>query len=200
MPVVLLALIAAAPAAAQDNAVAVPAAQQNVTAKQAIETAKQAYGPPTPQSQKACPTPKPGSPIVVCAQVEDQSQFRVKSSAELDPTGAGAKDDIPRAPDLAPHYPGPVVARGCFVPPCPPPMPKLIDLKAIPEAPPGSDADRVAHGLAPTGYEGPPVKPKPKSDSARKGEGPGGTEADTAKTGPDRAPAPAGQPATRQPG
>jgi hypothetical protein len=29
----------------------------------------------------------------------------------------------------------------------------LIDLKSIPEAPPGSDADRVARGLAPTGRD-----------------------------------------------
>ena len=50
---------------------------------------------------------------------------------------------------------GPVVARGCFIPPCPPPMAVLIDIEALPEAPPGSDADRIARGLAPLGRETP---------------------------------------------
>ncbi|MXO97035.1 hypothetical protein GRI34_11470 [Erythrobacter aquimaris] len=47
-----------------------------------------------------------------------------------------------------------VAARGCFIGPCPPPMPVLIDVRALPEAPPGSDADRVARGLAPRGNDG----------------------------------------------
>ena len=50
---------------------------------------------------------------------------------------------------------GVVVARGCFIGPCPPPMPVLIDVAALPEAPPGSDADRMARGLAPRGNDGP---------------------------------------------
>ena len=49
---------------------------------------------------------------------------------------------------------GTVVARGCFIPPCPPPPALFIDVEALPEAPPGSDADRVGRGLAPTGDEG----------------------------------------------
>jgi hypothetical protein len=32
-------------------------------------------------------------------------------------------------------------------------------LKAIPEAPPGSDADRVARGLAPRGRDDLPIEP-----------------------------------------
>ena len=55
-------------------------------------------------------------------------------------------DGLPRAPDLAPKYPGVVVARGCFIPPCPPPPMIFIDVKALPEAPPGSDADLIAKG------------------------------------------------------
>ncbi|QSB45302.1 hypothetical protein IDJ81_04000 [Tsuneonella flava] len=135
-----------------------------VTAEQAIDTAKQAYGPPAKEKKSKCPAPEPGGPIVVCGELEEQSQFRVKSSMELDPSTV--KDIVPRAPDFEPHYPGPVVARGCFVPPCPKPMPVMIDLKAIPEAPPGSDADRVARGLAPRGYDGPPpAAPKPGTAS-----------------------------------
>ncbi len=134
----------AVPSAAQTPA-------QSVSAEQALAAAREAYGPPDTRAQRECPPQAPGEEIVVCAQVEDQSQFRVQSSGDLDPAGAGARGGVPRAPDVGTAYPGAVVARGCFIPPCPPPMPTIIDLKAIPEAPPGSDADRVARGLTPTG-------------------------------------------------
>lgn len=124
-----------------------------VTAEQALDTAKEAYGPPDTKARPLCPPQRAGGEIVVCAEQQEQSQFRVQSSGELDPTGAGARGGGPRAPDLEHKYPGPVVATGCFIPPCPPPMPPIIDLKAIPEAPPGSDADRVGQGLAPTGRD-----------------------------------------------
>lgn len=128
-----------------------------VTADQALAAARTAYGPPDPRARTECPPQQPGGEIVVCAELEEQSQFRVQSSGALDPAGAGARGGVPRAPDVGTVYPGAVVARGCFIPPCPPPMPALIDLKAIPEAPPGSDADRVARGLAPTGRSAPPA-------------------------------------------
>ncbi|MXO75193.1 hypothetical protein GRI40_08185 [Altererythrobacter aerius] len=122
-----------------------------VNAEQAMERAREVYGPPDTRARPECPPPKPGDEIVVCGQTEDMSKYRVQSSGDLDPAGAGATDTIPRAPEVGTAYPGVVVASGCFIPPCPPPMPVLIDLKAIPEAPPGSDADRVAKGLAPRG-------------------------------------------------
>ena len=62
---------------------------------------------------------------------------------------------------------GVVVARGCFIPPCPKPMPILIDVTALPEAPPGSDADRIARGLPPLGRERDPAAEAPMAqDSA----------------------------------
>ena len=56
----------------------------------------------------------------------------------------------PQAPDLfgIPNH-GPVVARGCFIGPCPPAPIYYVDVEALPEAPPGSDADRIARGLPP---------------------------------------------------
>ncbi|WP_375289859.1 hypothetical protein [Qipengyuania sp.] len=64
---------------------------------------------------------------------------------------------------------GIVVARGCFIPPCPKPPALMIDVTALPEAPPGSDADRIARGLAPLGAEedakGPPPTPAEQRDS-----------------------------------
>lgn len=131
------------PGAAQDT-------PRAVTAEQALADAKEAYGPPDTRASAQCPPQQPGAEIVVCAVQQDQSQFRVESSGDLDPEGAGARGGVPRAPDVGHRYPpGQVSVSGCFIPPCPPPMPKIIDLKAIPEAPPGSDADRVARGLAP---------------------------------------------------
>lgn len=153
-PVALLAaLTLATPLAAQAPA-------QPVTAEQALADAKAAYGPPDTRAQSRCPPQQAGAEIVVCAELEEQSQFRVESSGDLDPTGAGARGGGPRAPDVGHVYPpGMVSVSGCFIPPCPPPMPKIIDLKAIPEAPPGSDADRVARGLAPTGRGDRPPEP-----------------------------------------
>lgn len=131
------------PAAAQD-------APPPVTAEQAIGAAEQAYGPQDSRAERACPPQRPGDEIVVCAPLEEQSQFRVE------PTQTDGTEGDPRAPNIESsfgHTGMGVVFKGCFIPPCPPPMPTLIDLKAIPEAPPGSDADRVARGLAPTGRD-----------------------------------------------
>lgn len=126
-----------------------------VTAEQALDTAKEAYGPPDTRAKRLCPPQKAGGEIVVCAATptDPASAGFDKRRAEADYAAKTADKGAPRAPDLEHKYPGPVVARGCFIPPCPPPMPPIIDLKAIPEAPPGSDADRVGQGLAPTGRD-----------------------------------------------
>ena len=161
--IVLLAILAA-PVAAQEASPGRP-----VTAEEAIANAKEVYGPPDTRAKETCPPHRAGAEIVVCAEIEEQGQFRVQSSGDLDPAGAGARGGVPRAPDVGTSYPGAVVARGCFIPPGPPPMPKIIDLKVIPEAPPGSDADRVARGLAPRGTAGtiePPDLPPPAADAA----------------------------------
>ena len=82
--------------------------------------------------------------IVVCAPREPREN-RYPGREQLDSVRS-TYDGLPRAPDLRPVYPGPVVARGCFIPPCPPPQMIFIDVKALPEAPPGSDADLIAKG------------------------------------------------------
>ena len=45
----------------------------------------------------------------------------------------------------------PTVSGMCFIPPCPEEAALMIDVEALPEAPPGSDADRIARGLPPDG-------------------------------------------------
>ena len=84
------------------------------------------------------------SEIVVCAPRE-LHENRYPGREQLDSVKS-TYDGVPRAPDLRPVYPGPVVARGCFIPPCPPPAMIFIDVKALPEAPAGSDADLIARG------------------------------------------------------
>lgn len=93
--------------------------------------------------------------IVVCRRKADTSPYGFdKEEWESRYADKTRDKGDPRAPDLEPHYPGVVVARGCFIPPCPPPPALFIDVTALPKAPPGSDADRIARGLAPRGHDG----------------------------------------------
>jgi len=126
--------------------------QGELTAEQVTANARTAYGPLPPEPKCA---PQNGDEIVVCAEEEDQAQFRVKSSSELDPTSEEAIDDgLPRAPDVG----GPGIFKGkptisglCFIPPCPKDPAYIVDFAALPDTPEGSDADRVGKGLAPNG-------------------------------------------------
>ena len=140
----IIATIFATPSLAQDA--------PQTTAEEAAAAAQAAYGPPDPKAKAKCPRPKNPGEIVVCGKQDDPAKYRVPSSADLDPKKA--KDGVPRAPDLY-NLPQPamvgvgVSAKGCFIPPCPSPMPLLIDLKALPEAPEGSDADLIGRGERP---------------------------------------------------
>lgn len=102
----------------------------------------------TPESrrQRCARGARPGE-ILVCAPDEDQ--FRVQSSSDMDPSGAGSNDGRLNPVDVA----GPGIFKGkatasnlCLIPPCPPEQPLIIDLSAIPETPAGSEADKVAKG------------------------------------------------------
>ena len=104
--------------------------------------------------------------IVVCRRRADDSRFRIRSEedAEDDYADRTKYANDPQAPDVTGPgiFRGPATASGCIPGvTCPPPMPIMIDLKAIPEAPAGSDADRVARGLAPRGGDGPVVEAEP---------------------------------------
>lgn len=130
--------------------------QPELTAEEVIQNAETAYGPPPPEPK--CEQTDEDI-IVVCGQLEDQDQFRVKSSSELDPESEEALDDgLPRAPDVA----GPGIFKGpatvgklCILglQKCPPPPAIEVDFSQLPEAPPGSDADRIGRGLAPIGND-----------------------------------------------
>ena len=135
LAVLLLMMMAPVAAQAQDGGAP-------LTAEQALATAAARY-----TTREARPEPCPessGEVIVVCRRLEDPESQRMPSPTEQAiADGTMPPDPIPSAPDFA----GPstnVVARGCFIPPCPGEPALLIDLKAIPEAPPGSDAARYA--------------------------------------------------------
>ncbi len=119
-------------------------APQEVTAEEVLESARASYGPVDTRAQ--CPE-STGQEIVVCAPVQDDSEFRVESSGDLDPDGLGSDDGVPRAPDVhgIPDIGG-VTITGCFLPPCPPPPAYIVDFDALPEPPEGSDADRLSKG------------------------------------------------------
>ena len=106
-----------------------------------ITTERKTYGAPPPR-RKAC-NPGEGGDIVVCAPDHGEDQ-RVPSSTAADPTSRAAlRDGRAHAPQLdqgycakCKHF-GRVPARIYY-----------FDIKSLPEAPAGSDADKIAKGEA----------------------------------------------------
>lgn len=104
-----------------------------------------AIGPISPEEQrKACRATTKEGEIVVCAP-GDGKEFRVESSAQLNPNSrAATRTGVPRAP----KFDGEACDTKkitCFgfgktrkI--------ELIDLASIPATPPGSDADKVGKG------------------------------------------------------
>lgn len=139
---IIPALLLSVPASAQDGDGAV---DSKVAAR--LEQAKAVYGVPDPRQR--C-RPQPGSDeIVVC--VDRGEDLVVPSTAESDPYSRAARraldGDIPSAPDVSTiqcRRGADGVCRGNFGG-APPPV-YYIDVTALPEAPPGSDADRIAKG------------------------------------------------------
>jgi hypothetical protein len=100
-----------------------------------------------PPVRPRCEAPQ-GNDIVVCAR--NNEQFRAQSSSGEDPTGkAGTNDGRLTPPDVAGNgiFKGkPTMGGMCLIPPCATPKAYMIDLSSIPEAPVGSDADKIAKG------------------------------------------------------
>jgi hypothetical protein len=119
-------LLAAAAAAANPG--------PSATAEQLLENARKVYSAAPPKAEP-CPD-STGDEIVVCAEREDPAKQYVPSD-----TDSGDPDDgVPRAPDVT-GLPSGGMRIGRT-----PRHPLIIDLKAIPEPPPGSDADQIAKG------------------------------------------------------
>ena len=93
--------------------------------------------------------------IIVCRRRSDLDEYGYdKERAERRYARETMNKGNPSAPDVfgIPDH-GVVAARGCFIPPCPPPPAYIIDFESLPDAPPGSDADRIARGLPPLGRD-----------------------------------------------
>ena len=130
------ALLAGGPLAAQ------PAPRG--TAEQVVRNAKQAYGPPGPEEK--CEKGSSGE-IVVCASDQDNEKFRVRPTSEIDPDSKEALDDgVPRAPDLADSCKKAGQDKACLGFGSVPPPAYFIDFDDLPDAPEGSDADRISKG------------------------------------------------------
>ncbi|WP_284123762.1 hypothetical protein [Parerythrobacter aestuarii] len=121
------------------------------TAETAFADAEKVYGPPPPEPEVAADCDDPsGDEIVVCAALEEQEQFRVPSSLD-----EGKEDHLAWTgdpPDVAGPgiFKGKATVSGCIKGvTCPPPPAYIFDITALPEAPPGSDADKIAKGEMP---------------------------------------------------
>ena len=104
-----------------------------------------------------------GGEIVVCRALEVDTTHLYSGSREAwlsrYARATQGANTIP-PPDVA----GPGIFRGpptisglCFIPPCPKDPALMIDVEAIDTPPPGSDAERVAQGLAPLAADDAPL-------------------------------------------
>lgn len=106
-----------------------------------ITRERQTFGPPPPKRQHCVQGNT--DEIVVCAPDHGEDQ-RVPSSTESDPgSRAALRDGRPHAPQLDGGY----CATCRHFGKVPPPV-YYFDIKALPKAPEGSDADKIARGEA----------------------------------------------------
>jgi len=96
-------------------------------------------GPPQPQK---CGVPARDGTIIVCGGKAASDAERLPLRGELE-SARSTKDGLPRAPNVSGLRD---CSRGCIgLGAAPVPM-YYFDLKALPEAPPDSDADKIARG------------------------------------------------------
>ncbi len=163
IPLLALFALTSLPALAQDTV------EPSATAEDILAEAKDAYGPPPPSER--CTREQDAATIsgviIVCRRLTDQSEFRTTSpdNAEKRYAEATMHQGDPQAPNVdGPGiFHGPATVGSMCIPglqKCPPPPAIIVDFEALPEAPPGSDADRMARGLPPLG-ENNPVSDRP---------------------------------------
>ncbi len=111
-------------------------------AAQMIEQSRDYFG--TRVAFQSCDTPSSPDEIVVCGRRQADPRFE-----QIEPP---KKSDMKTVALGAPPVGGGagvgVSVTGCFLQKCPKKL-YFIDLKALPEPPPGSDADLIARGEAP---------------------------------------------------
>ena len=95
--------------------------------------------------------------IIVCRKRSgDENRLYDKETAERRHAEETAFKKDPKAPDFIRDCHEQGWPPGCVKMGSVPPPAYLIDFDALPDTPPGSDADRAARGLAPRGYSAGP--------------------------------------------
>lgn len=110
-----------------------------ITAEQALANAQAVYSA-APKKVEPCPEAT-GDEVVVCARHEDPAKQYVPSNTD----SGDPNDGVPHAPDVS-TLPSCAGATICSRVGKQPRQLYIIDLKAIPEPPAGSDADKIAKG------------------------------------------------------
>ena len=136
--------------------------------------------------------------IVVCRRRSDKSAFGYDAErGQRRYARETMNKGNPQAPDVfGIQHQGVTVATGCFIPPCPPPPAYYIDFSTLPDAPPGSDADRISRGLPPLGRDA----ATPQAESAARAERLGLPEAQAAGEEPEVSPSGSASPAAEPSG
>lgn len=99
------------------------------------------------QRRAVCDEARRQGEIVVCG-VDRGEQWRVPSTAESDPKSRQGRDiGVPTAPNVS-SLPDCAIVKCHGFGKVPPPI-YVVDFSKLPEAPAGSDADRIAKGEAP---------------------------------------------------
>lgn len=140
---------------AQDGATGSPPQQIDLTIT--------AQRPPDPASEEECRRRREAAivsgEIIVCGAGPEQDQ-RITSRRDAQDRYAAqtAFRDAPATPDVAGPgiFRGPATVSGLCVKGifnCPKPPAVMVDVTQLPQAPPGSDADRIARGLEPLGED-----------------------------------------------
>ncbi|HTM95469.1 MAG TPA: hypothetical protein VL100_06610 [Croceibacterium sp.] len=121
------------------------AQDRGASTQEMVDKAKQSYGPapPKPRCDKESQDP---DVIVVCGELEEQEQFRVRSDEDAENDYARETMNKGAAPP-PPNVDGDGIFKGpATFKLAPPVAPLIIDLEDIPDAPEGSDADRIGKG------------------------------------------------------
>ena len=106
--------------------------------------------------------------IIVCRKRSgDENRLYSKEEAERRYAEETAFKSDPKTPDFIRDCHDQGWPLGCFRMGKVPPPAYMIDFDKLPEAPPGSDADRIARGLAPRGRD---VAADPAANAARQAE------------------------------
>ena len=155
-----------------------PALAQNAEPPERIDLTITQPSPRAEEARRQCEERQEAASItgeiVVCAQTGDDADSAGWDKEAWEKRyAAETRGADPVNVDGPGIFQGPATVGGLCIPglqSCPPPPALIIDVSALPQAPPGSDADRIARGLPPLGNDGaarpPQQQPQPQQDDA----------------------------------